>query len=405
MKAGRFVAGWAVVEVSGDRPERVISAAAEAGIRFWDVGAPVDFSVTFCVRYAEAKALTALARRMGMDARTVRSGGLPPLWRSLRRRRALLAALLLCAGALGASRLFIWRVEIADTAGVPESVLREALRESGIDVGAFWIGFSQDLARNALLRKIPELRWATVNIRGGCAEVILRPARQTPQTEPEAECADIVAVRSGYITEVQALRGQALVTEGQTVLAGQTLISGEAVGRYESHGATRAIGTVRARTWYELTAAAPLETVSEQRGGRICTRWALIFGKSRINFYKGGSICASGCAKMTEETDLSVAGVFHLPLRIVCERVYETKPQTINAASPAETMQNRLTQRLRLALGDEGEILSLRFSQWKSEGWLFVTLHAECSESIGQTVPMTAAQIAAKSTQIEDNDP
>lgn len=101
---------------------------------------------------------------------------------------------------------------------------------------------------------------------------------------------------------------------------------------------------------------------------------------------------------------MAVAGLFRLPVRIVRERVYETATQPVNAESLAERLQNRLIRRLRLSLGDEGEILSLRFSQSESDGMLYVTMYAECSESIGRTAPMTAAQIAAKSPQTEDND-
>lgn len=404
MKLARFATGWAVVELAGDAPERALGAAAEAGIRFWDAAVPEDFRLTLCVSYKDAAALCALTRRMGLDGRIVRAGGLPLLWKRVRRRRALLAALALCVLALTASRLFIWRVEIPDTAGLSESEIREALRECGVETGRFWPGFSQDLTRNALLRRLPQLRWATVNLRGGCAEVILRPVRQTPEREAEDVCANIVAARGGYVTRVEALRGEAAVVPGQTVLPGEVLIVGEAVGRYRSHGAERAIGTVQARTWYELSAAAPLEPLRAQRGRCVSTRWALIFGKIRINFYKGCSICPAACAKMTQETDLSVPGVFLLPLRIVRERVYECGTGAAPAADTADRLQEQLTQRLRSALGDEGELLQARFTQSAADGWLYVTMHAECSESIGVTVPMTAEQIASKSPVTEDSD-
>lgn len=405
MRWRRFVTGWAVLEISGDGPERVLSAAAETGIAFWDASAPLNFCMSVCMRHRDAARMEALARRLGLDCRTVRAGGLPLVWRSLRRRRALMAALCACVLALAGSRLFIWRVDIPHTAGVPESELRAALAECGVDVGVFWPGFSQDLTRNALLRQLPELRWATVNLRGGCAEVIARPKREAPAVVPEAECADVVAARGGYITQVQALRGEALVKPGQTVLAGETLISGEAVGRYRSHGALRAVGTVRARTWYELTAAAPINAQRAEPARCLSTRWALIFGKKRINFYKGCSICPSSCAKMTEETVLAVPGVFSLPLRLVRERTYETSVVSAADDTQTERMQNALVQRLRGALSDEDELLETRFSQSQSDGWLFVTLHAECSQSIGVTVPMTAAQIAAKSSQTEEEKP
>lgn len=405
MKLRRFVTGWAVLAISGDRPERVLSAAAEAGVVFWDASAPVDFVMTICVRHRDIAVTESLARRLGLDCRIQHAGGWPLVWRSLRRRRALIAMLCICAMALVGSRLFIWRVEIPYTAGVPESELRAALAECGVDVGVFWPGFSQDLTRNALLRRLPELRWATVNLRGGCAEVIVRPKREAPAVVAEGECADIVAVRGGYITQVQALRGETLVKPGQTVIAGETLISGEAVGRYTTHGALRALGEVRARTWYELTAAAPINAQCVEPDRCVSTRWALIFGKKRINFYKGCSICPPSCAKMEEETVLAVPGVFSLPLRLVRERVYETRETSAADDTLTERMQSALLQRLRASLADDGEVLQARFSHARRDGWMLVTLHAECSESIGVTVPMTAAQIAAKSPQTEEEKP
>lgn len=401
----RFLTGWARLKIEGERPERILSLAAEAGIAFWAADAPEALSMGLCVRYRDAARLTRLGRRQGLDCEIVSAGGWPRVWRSLRGRVALLAALGLCVLTLTVSRAFIWRVEITDTAGLSESVLREALRECGVDVGQSNLGFSQDLARNALLRRLPQLRWVTVNLRGGTAEVILRPARDTPPIEAEDECADIVARCGGYITQVHALRGNAAVTVGQTVTAGQVLISGEAVGRYTSHGATRAIGTVRARTWYELSAAAPVEAEKTRRGDCVCTRWALIFGKRRINFYKGCSICPSGCAKMSEETVFAVEGVLSLPLRLVRERVYETQSVGVAEAGDAERMREQLVQRLRAALPDDGELEYTRFTQSETDGWRIVTLHAECCESIGVTVPMTAAEIAAKSPQTKEVDP
>lgn len=401
----RFVSGRAVLKTEGDRPERLLAAAAQAGIVFWDASAPQEMSLTLCVRGRDAPRVEALAQRMGLDCRTVSESTPSRLGRVLRRRKALIAALGACLLTLTVSRAFIWRVEIADTAGLSESVVRETLRECGVDVGRRWLGLSQDLTRNALLRRLPELRWATVNIRGGTAEILLRPAREKPPIENEGECADIVAVRGGYITQVRALRGAAVVKPGQTVLAGDVLISGEAVGRYESHGAARAIGTVQARTWYEMTAAAPLEECKTEQGPCICTRWALIFGKRRINFYKGCSICPPGCAKMTEETQAAVKGLFSLPLRIVREKLYKTETSTQPESGAAERMQRQLTEKLRAVLPDDGEIEQLRFTQSESGGWLYVTMHAECREPIGVTVPMTAGQIAAKTPQTKEEDP
>lgn len=404
MKLGRFVTGWALVRLEGDGPERVLSSAAQSALTLWDARSEGPFCMTVHLRARDEAALHALAARLGFSSRTLRAAGLPCLWARVRRRYALLGAVLLCVLALAASRLFIWRVEIEDTVGLSESLVRQALSECGVDVGSFWPGFSQDLTRNALLSRLPQLRWATVNRSGSTATVILRAAREEPEVEPEDECADIVAVRAGYVTEVEALRGEAVVKAGQTVLPGDTLISGEAVGRNGTHGALRAIGSVQARTWYELSAAAPLTGTQVDDSRCISVYRALIFGKKRINFYKGGSICPDGCAKMIEETELSIGEIFRLPLRLICERVFETQTIAADRETLAVQLEESLTQRLTAALPEGSEILDARFTQSESDGWLYVTLHAECVQPIGTTVAMTEAQIAAKSPHTEDNE-
>ena len=87
---------------------------------------------------------------------------------------------------------------------------------------------------------------------------------------------------------------------GDAVVAGETLVSGEMPSEVGDTRYVRASAEIRARTWYEMSASAPLEYSGlEQSDSR--TRWALVIGDKRINFYLGSSQTPAGCGKIITE--------------------------------------------------------------------------------------------------------
>ena len=319
----------------------------------------------------------------------------------------LLGCLALTVLLLVWSGMFIWDIEIEGNETIPEGVLRQALAECGVDVGAFWPGFSQDQIRNSVILRVPGIRWMTVTVRGSHAKVIIRESRKHLPLVAEKEYVNIVAAKAGIVETVQALRGTALKESGQAALPGEVLIGGYATGRDGVQGPVRAIGTVTARTWYELTAQAPLEAAEKTDYGAKHTRWALIFGKRRINFYKDSSICPAGCDKIINVYTLGWKGVFTLPVTV--ERTVLTEVDLTAQAQTAlrEEMEAQLMELLEQSVGEDGEILSASFTASEGDGVMYVTLHAECREPIGRDQPLTAEDlydIQIRIPRIEEDD-
>ncbi len=404
MRAGRWVTGWGRVRILGEKPERLLQALAEKGIGFWDVQPPEDFVLSLSMSLSSVETLGAMAPEFGCETEVLSRHGLPALWRRGKKRRALLLGLTAVLFLLGVSRLFVWNIELSGAEEIPRTEVLAALEECGVELGAFWPVFSQDLIRNGMLLQLPELRWMTVNIRGSTAEVILRTRYEAEELLDEDEFVKIVAARAGYVTEVNALRGTALVEENAAVLPGQTLIDGLATGRYDSHGAIRAIGSARARTWYELAASAPTEIQIRTETGREQSRWALVLGKRRINFYKGYSICPSGCVKMSNEVYLALEGLFSLPVYLVRETATEYQLRRQTAPELRAELEELLYAELLERIGDGGEVLQVDFAASEADGLLTVTLRAECEQEIGKTVLMTAEEIASKIPAAEEAD-
>ena len=394
MNWARYITGWATAEITGAEPERFLSALAERGVAFWGAMPPQDYTLTVQVPAGAAKGLPLLAESMGCQCVIRARHGLPALAGQLRRRYVLMGCVALVLALLFVGSAFIWQIDITGNETIPDGPIRQALRECGVDIGTFWPRLSQDQVRNSVILRLPGIRWITVTIRGSHAQVIVREKREHLPVLQERELVKIVAVKAGLVEDVQPLHGTALTEPGKAVLPGETLIGGYTTGRFNVQGPCRAIGPVTGRTWYELTAKSPLAAEEKRPEERQRVQWALILGKTRINFYKGSSICPTGCDKIIESYPLQSSGIFTLPVTL--EKTVFTSYDTEQRRQEElrEEMEERLMERLLAAIGPEGQVTDSTFTASEEEGALYVTLRAECREQIGVEMPLTEAELA-----------
>lgn len=400
MNAARRITGWAAVRVTGAEPERFLDALGRLGVPFWDAAPPVDFRLTLRVPYAAQKRMAPLAASLGLEAEIVAVGGLPVLFGSAKRRVSFAAALLIVLSLLCSSLARIWDIEIEGNETIPDGLILQALADCGVETGARWVGMSQDAVRNGVILRLPEIRWMTVTMQGCRARVIVREKREHLEPVPEAEPAKVVADRPCYVTAVIAKRGTAADVVNRTVLPGETLIEGYATGRFGVQGATRAIGTAEARTWYEMTAAAPVTVEEKRPAGDRKHLLSLVLGKKRINFYKESSICPAGCDKIISSYTLGWPGRFALPLALEITTVTAYEKEPVPAEELREELEAQLMAELLARIGDAGSVTESVFTASETGGVMYVTLRAECTEEIGVTVPLTEAELSAVQAKI-----
>ena len=145
---------------------------------------------------------------------------------------------------------------------------------------------------------------------------------------------------------------------------------------------------MEASTWYELSAVAPLEYEAAGETGSH-TRWALVIGGRRFNFYAGSSQTPPDCGKIITEYTLEWPGVFSLPVTLVRERISEygqvasSQSEDELAAGLAASLQSALEREL----AGRGEVLDATFTSSVSGGLLIVTMRAECLEDIAVYTP------------------
>lgn len=400
----RYFRGYVRAAVRGVHPERVLNACAEAGIPVREAEPAEDYLLRITVPERHFKRVQALAERCQCTAEPEKRGGAPKLLRRVRRHRLLLALLALCVAAALASSLFVWDVQVTGNETVSTGTILRELEAYGVKPGSYWPHFSNDLIRNHMILKIPELQWLAVQIRGSCAEVVVREKTPKPEVVDNDEPVSLYAGASGFILSMEVLGGEARVAPGDLVTEGELLVSGAVRDLGGGVRGAHALGSIRARTLYELTAEQPLTRTVKTQSGRAKNRWALVAGKKRINFYQSSGISDAECDKINFKYAFSIPGVFTLPVSLVHEQVqpYETQEIPVPPEEARAALEQALTQQLQARIGADGEIVSAAFTATERDGALIVTLRAECEQEIGVSRAISPEEMQQLQAQTEE---
>ena len=385
--------GSVLCEIRGAAPLRCLNALGEAGIEAKRAERADEFTLRLTLDERDYSPAAAIAARTQCELARISSRGGALLARRLRRRIALLTAAVVCFALLAAGSLFVWEIDISGCESVTEGEVRRALASAGVAEGSFWPAWDADAVKNHLLLEIPELAWAGVSVSGSRAEVRVRERIERPELASDGAPGSITAAASGIIERMEVYEGAPAVSVGDAVAVGETLVSGEMASAVGDTRYVRARAAVTARTYVELTACAPLKY------GRLLeadthSRWSLIIGSGRVNFFRGSSQTPPGCGKIIEEYPLAWEGVFRLPVTLVRETVIEYSAQEAEEDPAlleqrlAEALQSRLERRLE----GRGEALSVHFTARESGGALYVTLRAECREDIAVYTPAEGSE-------------
>lgn len=363
-------------------PPQVMTMLEQKGIELRNVRIPDELTLVVQVRRRQGKYLASLCKQKGLEVSVTGRNGLYWKLNALWHRPVLLIGLLgmLLLGMYLPSRILFVRVE--GNAAVPGRLILETAEQCGIRFGANRRQVRSEKMKNALLEAMPQLQWAGVNTSGCVAVISVRERQEKPAENIAKDVGSIIASRDGVITSITSTRGSSICKVGQAVRAGQILISG-----YTNCGisirADRADGEVFAQTDRQMTVCYPTDRVLRGEIIGTETKYSLIIGKNRINFYFSSGISGMSCVKMYEENYMTLPGGFQLPVILVKETwvLYDTEDGF------AEPQENQLEEFSRCYLKQQmiaGTILTENCQITPEEGQYILSGHYACQEMIGQ---------------------
>ena len=214
------------LEVSGAFPERFLNLCAQRGIVFWNVEWLEATRLRLTVTRQGSGPARALGDKVLCTVVPAEQSGVPFFLGRFRRRYALLVGLALSLTAVCVLSQFVLTIEVEGNEAVSTAEILTELRRQGLRPGVYGPGLDEGTISSAALLGLPELAWMSVNLHGTRAEVLVREAVPAPEVDDEEQVGSIVARSSGIVTHIEPLSGEALVAQGDTVLAGEVLISG-----------------------------------------------------------------------------------------------------------------------------------------------------------------------------------
>ena len=215
-------------------------------------------------------------------------------------------------------------LQVEGNVSIPDYLVLEAASQCGLSFGSKRSGIRSEQIKNALLERLPQLRWVGVNTAGCVAKITVSERELLQTVNPYQGVSRIVAVRDAIVDSCVVSSGTPMCTPGQAVKQGQTLVSG-----YENTGilmkGTRANGEVFGQTMHCVNVVMP--AFSHKKGDAVGEfyKYGIMIGKKQINFFNNSRIFGGICDKMYEQYRVTLPGGFVLPLGlfVITTTVYE----------------------------------------------------------------------------------
>lgn len=389
--------GYAVIKTVGVEPTRLIDCCAENQIDFWSVQPEDDYTLVFRTRLKHTDEIVGFSDRCCCEIEVLEKRGAPIEARKIKKRYVLWSLPLIFLSLLVASSFFIWKIEVVGNETVSTIEIINALEDSGVYIGAYSPKFTSDNIRSRVLIRVPELKWISISVFGSRAYVEVRERTEIPELLDEDEPVKIVAEQSGIIERISVLRGFSLFKKGQTAAKSETLIDGAVPSTFDDTEIVHAEGSVIARTWYEICDVMPLQYTEKAYTGKTKSRFALIIGNNRINFYGKSRICDTNCDNIISMKTLGIKGFFELPVTLVDEKAvfYERTDASFSEDNAKAKLEEMLSEELKTQIGEDGVIVSYEYTFSVVNGYAVGTLRAECKQNISAEEDMTADKIRA----------
>ena len=395
-KVTNLLRGVVEIRAEGPFPERLINLCAQHRLAFWGVEWLDEHTITLVVARPDRKQVRALGEKIGCTVTTGRGRGVPFFLARFRRRYAFLLGLFCSLVCVVLLSNVVFTIDVEGNREISTARILGELRRQGLRPGVYGPGLELNQLAQETILELEGVSWMTINLYGTRAQVIVREVVEKPELIEEEGCCDIIAKADGLITQLEVYAGQGVVREGDMVAAGEVLISGTVTMKPPEYSdqpvrsyQTWARGKVLARTWRTLEAKIPLTADVKTYTGAEKQRYSLVIFGWSIDFYGNSSISWPFYDKIKTVYPLQMGTDGVLPVAWVREelRGYELEVREIDPVAAQTLLEEELSARLEKLVGNTGEVKAKGFSAKVREGWLYVTLNAECVEEVGKERP------------------
>ena len=319
------------IRVTGLKPERLLSEAAQADIGLRNVVRTDIASFEADVERRDLKKLERLLRKKSYRLTVLSARGILFRAERAKHRQALYGGLTLCLCAMIVLSQHTWTVRLFGSSD--ESLLTLA-KEQGMLDWRFRVAGRVEACEQAILKHDKNILWSEVDVHGTVVDLYVK---QAANRVPTAGTGPVIALKDGVVHNLIVFHGIPQVKNGDPVEKGQVLILPDENGLAEG----KALGSV----WYCAGEAVEKEKTEEVPTGRERKYLQVrLFGLT----FETGDRPVFPSAALTKEP----LPVYGLPISVIRIRERETRQETKTVlreealASAEQNLKNRLLMEL-----------------------------------------------------------
>ena len=381
-KIYEYLRGSYTVTARAESVCRALNVLMKNNVPFYGVKAEGGGLVGFCLEPEAFRKYVALTAEMTIEDERVTRRGLFAFASGYKMRIGFFIGAVLCAALLAASSFFVWDINVSGQTGLSEKEILKTLEGYGLYIGAYIPNIDTMRLENELVIDTEELSYASINLRGTVAEVVVRE-RKEKDVENISLPSNLVANCDGQIESIEVRGGMPTVKKGQIVKKGQLLVSGVIDSQAVGYRLVRARGEIYARISRSFTAEVPLVREKKSRTGEKKTRVTIRFFAKKINLFSNNDISFEKYDTIEEEKRLCLFDRVELPVFIIKTTYseYVTETEKISEEQALSIAEKELAGQTEKTLS-EAQILAREERTEINDGILTLYADIDCIADI-----------------------
>ena len=376
--------GYVIIKVSGLKIEKFISICMHRKLVFLDVIRNGN-TIILKMPAKDFKAIRGVVRKTGCKVKILEKKGFSFWIRRYKNRKSFLVGCIVFISIFTLLWSYIWDIEIIGC--TDDAKIMKYLDDNNIKIGNIKYRIDTKKIENDIMLEFDDLAWVKTQIKGTKLIVELVNREKKPIIIDKNSPCDIIAIQDGVITKVLVKNGMENVKIGDTVLKGDVLISGIVEPKTE-FGDTRivhAIGSVKAKTWYEETEEVCCVKTKKIYTGDVFKKYRItVFGKNI--FTLSGKEKNNNYVKTNRVVKLRLPRNFILPIQIIEEKrkYYNKHQEVVTMYKARQEAKKRATELILKRIPHDASILNQKVKYFSENGKIYVNVIFEVCQEISK---------------------
>ena len=379
----RLIFGYVKVEIEGYYIERFINICQNKKILIWNLKREKGVKLFFNIGIKDFKSLKQISRKTNCKIKIIRKKGMPFLLHRYKKRKIFAIFLVIIAFFIYTSSKYVWNVDIKVEENLIIENIEEDLEDLGLKRGILKSKIDTDKLVNEIRLKRNDISWIGIDLKGTNAIIKIVKADEKPDLIDSSDYCNIVAAKSGVITNIIAQNGTALVATGDQVNKGDVLIAGYMEGKYTDKRYVHSLGEVQAKIKYKKSEKIYLNQDILKETGNQEKKFQIKFNNFQINFYKTLSNFKI-YDTIYKEKKLKIFSNFYLPISVMeitnKEQIKETKNYSKEEAIEVE--KEKLGAEIEKDIANKENIQDIKVDTIEQQDCIEVCVTYEVLENI-----------------------